>query len=400
MNIEDNKEEGADRLILAFLTGELTHTEKEELEQWLNESAANKAYFKQINKLWKAAALSARNSKYNSNEAFQRVQYQIFEENKSQHGTGQKTQGIRNTIVAEMMKWAAVIIISLATGAGLYYIVSDYSTISRAKAVSRIEVPLGAKSKVLLPDGTEVWLNAGSKLTYPVNYGKKSREVILSGEGYFKVIHNPAKPFIVNASKVSITALGTEFNVKAYPDENVVETILVKGSVVVKKPESYENDQKHSGQSIILKPGQKARIYKKPEVTNKYVSIPEKEKKDESKVSTPLQPLKADKINLQVSNTSVETSWKDERWIVKGENLDELLVLLSRRFNIKITLLNQELSQYQFSGTIENETLEQVFKIMSLTIPMSYTINKGDVMISLNKSLEEKYKSAYKKQKN
>ena len=395
----ENYKEDIDRLILAFFTGELTYTESEELKKWINASDANKAYFKQMNKLWKSAASSSSlNNKYDTTRAFQRVQYQIFEQNRALRGTGRKSLGATNVMFSVFMKWAAVIVIALLIGAGIHYFVYDYSISPGTEAISRVEVPLGAKSKVLLPDGTEVWLNAGSKLSYPANYGKRDREVSLTGEGYFKVKHNPAKPFIVEASKVSITALGTEFNVKAYPDENVVETILVKGSVVVKKPETIENNKKMAGQSIILKPGQKARIFKKPEINTQYVSIPEKEKKTTKKITEPQKPIKADKIRLQSSNTSIETSWKDKRWIIKGENLDNLLVLLSRRFNVTISLLNDGLSQYQFSGTIENETLEQVFKIMSLTIPMSYTIDKGNVRISLNKTLEAKYKSAYKKQ--
>ncbi|HYX05619.1 MAG TPA: FecR domain-containing protein [Bacteroidales bacterium] len=396
----ENYKEDIDRLILAFLTGELISTEKEELKEWINASASNKAYFKQMNRLWKSAALSSQNSKYDANRAFQRVQYHIFEQNRALRGTGRKTQRVKNTLFTEFMKWAAVILISLVTGAAVYYILSDYSSLPDKNAISRVEVPLGAKSKVLLPDGTEVWLNAGSKLTYSADYGKKDREVSLTGEGYFKVAHNPAKPFIVEASKISITALGTEFNVKAYPDENMVETILVKGSVVVKKPETIENNHKYASQSIVLKPGQKARIYKTTETEAEYVKIPEKERNDTPIINKTRQTVKAGEIKLQASNPGIETSWKDERWIIKGENLDELLVLLSRRFNVRITLLNKELTKYQFSGTIENETPEQVFKIMSLTIPMSYAIEKGDVKITLNRKLEEKYKSAYKKQMN
>ena len=391
--------EKIDKLILAFLAGTLTLAEKKELESWLSASEYNKQYFKQINVLWKAAALSSDETGNEVDKAYQRVQLQIYKQKKSKLRSKERSGNFDRRFSAETRKWAAVIILSLITGAGLYYLVQLYTPTPAERAKNEIVVPFGSKSRILLPDGSEVWLNAGSKLSYSMDYGKKMREVNLVGEGYFKVAHNPDKPFIVQASKVRIKALGTEFNVKAYPDENVIETILVKGSVVIDKSEVFENNTRKISQSIILKPGQKARIYKEPETKTTYVKLPETKERLEPdvKVEKPAQPAKENKINLQNSNTKIETSWKDERWIIKGENLDELLILLSRRFNITISLLSKNLSKYQFSGTIENETPEQVFRIMSLTIPMSYSIDKGSVEISLNKKLEEKYKSAYKK---
>ena len=391
--------EKIDKLILAFLAGTLTLAEKKELERWLSASEYNKQYFKQINVLWKAAALSSDETGNEVDKAYQRVQLQIYKQKKSKLHSKERSGNFDRRFSAEARKWAAVIILSLITGAGLYYLVQLYTPTPAERAKNEIVVPFGSKSRILLPDGSEVWLNAGSKLSYSMDYGKKMREVNLVGEGYFKVAHNPDKPFIVQASKVRIKALGTEFNVKAYPDENVIETILVKGSVVIDKSEVFENNTRKISQSIILKPGQKARIYKEPETKTTYVKLPETKERLEPdvKVEKPAQPAKENKINLQNSNTKIETSWKDERWIIKGENLDELLILLSRRFNITISLLSKNLSKYQFSGTIENETPEQVFRIMSLTIPMSYSIDKGSVEISLNKKLEEKYKSAYKK---
>ena len=391
--------EKIDKLILAFLAGTLTLAEKKELESWLSASEYNKQYFKQINVLWKAAALSSDETGNEVDKAYQRVQLQIYKQKKSKLRSKERSGNFDRRFSAEARKWAAVIILSLITGAGLYYLVQLYTPTPAERAKNEIVVPFGSKSRILLPDGSEVWLNAGSKLSYSMDYGKKMREVNLVGEGYFKVAHNPDKPFIVQASKVRIKALGTEFNVKAYPDENVIETILVKGSVVIDKSEVFENNTRKISQSIILKPGQKARIYKEPETKTTYVKLPETKERLEPdvKVEKPAQPAKENKINLQNSNTKIETSWKDERWIIKGENLDELLILLSRRFNITISLLSKNLSKYQFSGTIENETPEQVFRIMSLTIPMSYSIDKGSVEISLNKKLEEKYKSAYKK---
>lgn len=90
-----------------------------------------------------------------------------------------------------------------------------------------IATPIGSRSEVQLADGTIVFLNYGSKLKYPQKFWGKTRNVVLSGEAYFKVAHNPQKPFVVNAGKLKIAALGTEFNVSAYADEKVIQTTLV-----------------------------------------------------------------------------------------------------------------------------------------------------------------------------
>ena len=101
-------------------------------------------------------------------------------------------------------------------------------------------------------------------------------------------------------------------------------------------------------------------------------------------------------MNPQASDTEIETSWKDPNWVIQGENIKDLFIKLGRRFNVSINLLDKDLEKYKFSGIIQSETLEQVFDLMSFTIPMSYYIEKGKVDISLNYKLENKYKRAYK----
>jgi ferric-dicitrate binding protein FerR (iron transport regulator) len=231
-----------------------------------------------------------------------------------------------------------------------------------------------------------VWLNAGSKLTYSDEYGKITRTVHLNGEGYFKVFKNPDKPFIVETPKAKIRALGTEFNVKAYPDENKTETFLVKGSVMIDKINSPKSSK--TAQSVVLKPGQKFVIINDPdkEITELAKDIPE---------TSPVKKLEPKEVDLQNSFPEVETSWKDANWVIQGENINDLCVKLGRRFNVSVVHIDPALEKYQFTGTIQKETLEQVFDLIKLTIPLSYSIEKGMVKITLNSKLEDKYKRAY-----
>jgi hypothetical protein len=111
-------------------------------------------------------------------------------------------------------------------------------------------------------------------------------------------------------------------------------------------------------------------------------------------VSEKLLPVEFDK-NV---NTELYTSWKDKRWVVESEEFRYLAPMLERRFNVKIRYNDNDLGKYRFSGTIENETLEQLFNIMRMTIPLSYQIDKGVVELNLDPHLKTKYKSAYRNQ--
>jgi transmembrane sensor len=392
--ISNNSTKNIDNLVLNFLKGHISSEEKIQLEKWLASDEENRATFKRLYSLWKTISIQSVDN-FEVQQAFERVQLHTFKKEVPQVSL----QKHPSRIYMSSRKWAAifigiVVLIPLIT----YFFHNVGFAESKLQATNVISVPLGSKSKIILPDGTEVWLNAGSKLTYNMNYGASAREVNLTGEGYFKVTKNKNKPFIVHTVKANIKALGTEFNVKAYPDEPFIETILVKGSVAVNQINTLNNNYSKNGSegTLILKPGQKARIFKVVETVETKVQIAKAEQEIKPVAILAIQP-KNDEITLQEANTAIETSWKDERWIIKAENLNVLAVLLARRFNVSIALTSEALLKYKFSGTIQNETLEQVFKIMSLTIPISYNIDKGNVTLSFNNRFEERYKAAYTK---
>lgn len=378
-----------DKIIFSFLNGDISLEEKNILKDWLASDPSKKEYFKEVYKIWNTVDL-LNEDKNKIEKILQKVNYQI---GKIDTFTEKKLSAPKK-IMLSIAKRAAVILISLCTGAFLFYLMVKAPVLTSQQTFNNeIIVPFGSKSKIHLYDGTEVTLNAGSTLTYNTDYGKDFREVNLVGEGYFKVAKQIDKPFIVHTYKASIKALGTEFNVKAYPDENIVETILVKGSIEVNEIDSSVNstDLKRS-KGVILKPGQKVQIFNTSENT--------KQKANQNPVNITsvekIEPIRNDaKIRLETSNPQIETSWKDNRWIIQAKDLHELSVLLSRRYNVNIHLQNPELVKYKFSGTIENETIEQVFNIIQLTVPISYTIEKGEVTWLINRNLEKIYKEAY-----
>lgn len=278
------------------------------------------------------------------------------------------------------MKWAAILLIPLCTGAFLYSLFEKKTSSFSKTAYNEVSVPFGSKSKIHLPDGTEVTLNAGSTLTYQLDYGKAKREVVLVGEAYFKVATNPKKPFIVKAKNIDVKAFGTEFNVKAYPDEDKVETTLVHGIVKIEG----ENDKREHF-IIHMKPNQKITCFTAPK---------------EQILNTSKNQIKQNQVIVQnpqipqVQNdvkTDLYTSWKDNRWIIEGERFGDLAIILERKFNISIKFESEMLKDYRFTGTFQKETLEQVLQVLKLTAPITYEVGKGEVFIGINHSLQTKY---------
>lgn len=368
-----------DNLLLSFLKEEISEKEKAILMDWLAESEDNKKYFQHIYKVWSASELTKTN--HEENLVLQKLKYAI----KSQEIINLDDSENRFRI-GSLAKYAAVALISLITGALAY---SLFSGTDLKNAYHEVAVPMGSKSTIHLPDGSEVTLNAGSKIVYGLEYGKKLREVTLVGEGYFKVAKQKEKPFIVHTANADIKALGTEFNVKAYPEENVVETILVEGSVAVNAV-NIESRLQENLKEVILTPGQKLQIFKKE------ADVAQMQERAKETQTIPLEKIqKNTPVVVAETDIKVETSWKDKRWTIQGVDLETLAVLLSRKFNVDIRLKDAELRKYKFTGTIENETVEQVFEIMKYTVPISYTIEKGKVTWTINRNLEKDYNEAY-----
>lgn len=373
-----------DELILSFLRDKITPAERAELMSWISEKPEHKEYFRNLYKLWNATSL-ANDDGMETEEVLQKIKFTI---NTRPSEIGEEA-GIRH-VFRSWMKWAAIILISFGSGAFIIHLSAKKSSLGMV--YNEVVVPMGSRSTIHLPDGTMVILNAGSKLTYNMDYGQTLREVKLTGEGYFKVAKNKEVPFVVHTSKANIKALGTEFNVKAYPEENIIETILVEGSVVVNELSDIKDGKSvQPKEGVVLKPGEKLQIFKQPVQISR-----QEDNRDEENASTQKPVVRTTAVKVESPNPEIETSWKDKRWIIKSLDLENLAVLLSRRFNVNIKIQTPDLKKYKFSGTIENETLEQVFTIMKYTVPVSYNIDKGEVTWTINRNLEKDYKEAYR----
>jgi transmembrane sensor len=291
----------------------------------------------------------------------------------------------RKPVFLQILKIAAIVIpIFLLGGILSYYILGNRSKPENI-TYTEIRAPYGARTVIVLPDGSTVWLNAGSKIKYMNVFNRDNREIQLHGEAYFKVAKNAGLPFDVKTGELSIRAVGTEFNVKSYDDEDIIETTLVEGKILINQ------GKKRSG-SVYLEPHQQA-FYMK---YNKNLTV--KDMKAVREAKPEVLKLKegiiyiAEKVDPQPI-----VAWKDNRLILKGEELSNLVIKLERKYDVKFIFGSEKLKAFRFSGTLENETLTQVLDVIKLSAPLEYKLQGKMVLIFENKQRTEKFNNHMKK---
>jgi transmembrane sensor len=259
----------------------------------------------------------------------------------------------RSPIRIQPRKWmhiAAMFILPILTATGVYFYMSGNESSSAPLIVA---VERGQKANITLPDGSKVWLNSESKLTYSANFNIKKRELQLEGEAYFEVAHNPNKPFIVKSEDISVEALGTAFGMKAYNEDKLISSILMRGKVLVTTPD---------GEAILM-PNERI-IYDK--TTHK-------------------------KTQSTVTNATDFTGWIHNELRFENESLDDIAKTIQRIYNVEVVFASERLKNQCYTGTINNNSLESVLNIISLTSPVSFQINNQQVTLSENKkSLQNK----------
>jgi len=240
------------------------------------------------------------------------------------------------------------------------------------KTISEIATKNGSKTNLILPDGTKVWLNAGSNLTYDSSYGKSIREVSLSGEGFFDVVKNKEKPFIIHAASINIKVLGTEFNVKSYPSEKTTEASLIRGSIEV----TFKDKP---NKKVILKPNEKIVVdnVKKIEA----VIQPNNQNK-QVKVNDIANGFAVKNLTYESKTGDViETSWVENKLIFQDESFDDIARQLERWYGVSINFKNEQLKENHLTGSFKNETIRQALDALKFTATFNYSIDNNNNII-------------------
>ncbi|MEO6731831.1 MAG: FecR family protein [Ferruginibacter sp.] len=240
-----------------------------------------------------------------------------------------------------------------------------------AVAQSEVSTKSGSRTKIRLPDGSSVWLNGSSKLVYDKHFGQQTREVTLIGEGYFDIVKNKNKPFIIHTSKINIKVLGTAFNVKAYPGEKNTETSLIRGSI--------EITMKGRTDKIMMKPNDKLIISNEIIPAERGIAI---NKKTGPIVGDSTFMLMGHLTRASDDNTIVETAWVENKLVFDNERFDEVALKMERWYGVSIRFMDDRLKTQRLTGTFEKETISEALMALQLSTPFfKYKINNQNINI-------------------
>jgi ferric-dicitrate binding protein FerR (iron transport regulator) len=322
------EKETQDILITRYLSGETGPDELIELKKWLDASEDNILYFQQIKNIWDNTDHTINKKMIDADKAFNKINKKI---------------NLKSPDANFWYYWkniAAVVLIPLLLGNILYFISYYRQQAKQQEPVyNELFAAFGTRSALKLSDGSSVWLNSGSSIKYPDKFIGNNRTVVLKGEAYFEVESNPKKPFIVETSLLSVKATGTKFNVSGYSSSNVTEVTLVSGKVEVNPVDSINNMK-----STKLMPNQHFSFNKASGTTT---------------------------INNE--DTYKYVSWKDGKLVFRNEPMSNVLERISQIFNVDIEIKGDEIKNYSYRATFQDESLSEILKLLKMSSPIDYT---------------------------
>ncbi len=320
-------------LIDKLLRGEITSSEMARLHDCYDRKMIREdLFFDFYDRKWREAGENVCRNDLEKERVWKKVQQEL------------RLYSIRTVSMKLIRNWrqiaALVVVALLFTGLGIYLgSASPHSMEELSVAVDN-----GQKAKVNLPDGSHVWLNSASELSYSPDFGTKERKVMLRGEAYFEVESDPKHPFIVETEEhLQITAMGTKFNVKSYPAESVAAATLLEGKILAGQGEM----------SYVLVPYDKISFNK----LNRKFSVSRIRRKDEV------------------------LCWMTDRFVFNNETLEEITKTLKRMYNVEFLFRSESLKKMTYSGTVKNNSLENVLMLISTAAPVSYQLKDSVIYL-------------------
>jgi ferric-dicitrate binding protein FerR (iron transport regulator) len=324
MNAPENDQINA--IIVTYLSGKASDGEISQLENWIKLSSQNREYYLQVKNIWESSGNLFKPADISTERALQNVLSQI--------------ELPKPGFWYYWHRVAAILVIPLIVGGLLWGRFPGIGSKSNSTVVyNEVTAAYGTRSALKLADGSRVWLNSGSRLTYPDKFVNHKRVVKLVGEAYFEVHSDKTQPFIVEAESVSVTATGTKFNVQAYTKDSKIQVSLVMGKVSVNKWSGESN----TSTIAELKPNQHL----------VYNTISGKKE------------LKNEDVYRYIA-------WKDGKLIFRGEQLSEIAEKISLLYNVEIELHGKNLQDFKYRATFQDESLEEILKLLKLSSPIDY----------------------------
>lgn len=312
--MKEQKDDITMTLIAKYLGNELTDSEKELFELWLNASPDNRKELEKARTIWSMASTNEAED-FDTESAWNKMNHRI-------HKQPVELKIGRKSMLIPFIKIAATILLIIGVSFSLrwYYINSKYEQVV---AYQKILEP------VILPDGTKVFLNSGAKIKYPKVFGS-IRKIELTGEAFFNVTRNEKSPFVIQTVNAQIKVLGTSFNVSAYQETDSVQVVVESGTVELASRNSVENIRLTKGNSGVFYSKSKKLVKSTTSDINAY-------------------------------------SWKTNIITFKNADLNYVSKTLSKTFSTKISIDNDQLKTYKLNAVYDNLKLEDIFKALKTT---------------------------------
>jgi ferric-dicitrate binding protein FerR (iron transport regulator) len=335
-----------------YLNGELSVEEAAGIKAWFNQSEEKKKELEHLEIIWSLSRRLDEMEKIDKQKAKKKVnsrvsptlhQWNVLIKRERPSIAGRKKRLLKTKIYLHYFQRAAAILILpvLLFTTYLYFHNGQEAAVSSNREVV---AAYGTRSSLILPDGSKVWLNSGSKLTYPPDFTQNNRTIFLTGEAFFDVVSDKAKPFDVITGQFTVRAVGTEFNVFSYEDDEF-ETSLEDGVIQLFKTGGTANHEP----ILKVKPGQR-------------VTFNEEQKK----------------LVLTDDDVARYSLWREGKLSFKNDPMDEVIKKLERWYNVDIELKDPELSKYRYTAVFENETVQQAMEMLSFSSPITYSIFRGE----------------------
>ncbi|MBI2729378.1 MAG: DUF4974 domain-containing protein [Sphingobacteriales bacterium] len=356
------------RFIARKLSGEATAEEIEQLNEVLRNNPHAQVTYEALSSFWEHPVKEE--APDNIDEIFNTHLLSAIKNEETEVEEAANVSLLKRVFTHNIFK-AAAIFVAIA-GLSLIILYFSASTVKEAVAqpvVKEIQTTNGTKTNSILPDGSKVWLNSGSKLTF-LTFNNTQREVVLEGEAFFDVIKDPKRPFIVHTNVIDIRVLGTAFNVKSYPNDKTVEASLVRGVIEVTR--LGKPDKK-----VLLKPNEKIIVVKKAEP-----EVPSKSKPDFDEKANTVETYKISGFTYaKTDNSIVETSWIQNRLAFEDMPFEDLATQLERWYNVKIEFRDESAKKIVFRGSFINETISEALQALKLSGDFNYKINGNNIEI-------------------
>ncbi len=324
--------------LIRFSKGKYSYNEYLKVKNWFNKVDENQAIKDQLFAQWEKLNEGKSGSDDSLHHIFEKVQYTILLEEK---------KNSKKVFIWNFYRQAAAILIIPVLAFSLWFYTTTRPTqhINQAQHINQswaeINAPEGARVEFLLPDSSRGWLNAGSKLKYPVAFNT-NRKVELVGEAYFDVKHQKLSEFIVSVNDMDVHVHGTKFNVSAYVDDTFTDVVLKEGKVEIRGKTGKFNQMLLPDEKISFNRGTKS-----------------------------LNQIEVDANRFM--------AWKDGFLIIDNETLGEVTKRLERWYNADFIIVDEVLKNYRFKATFQDEPLDEVLRLIAKTTPIHYTIKKRKV---------------------